>query len=688
MKYKKLVIICSIVCIIFGISSVCANEVNNTITTQNEQQINDIMLIDTVTDAVSNSEGTFSDLKNEIENTNTELKLTKNYTYTDNDAELINGILIKKQITIDGNGFTINGNMKSRAFDIQSTVILKNIHFENCRADTGGAIIFKNVKDGEIINSTFSNNYADSFGGCIYARSSSLKIQNTSFIENSARREGGSIYSYDTIFVFNFCNFTSNKAKIFGATMQFESSSGVIENCNFRSNTLTNMVQNVHWEEQYIQEGCLINCDIDNSDIKEAIGGKLRNITKLEVIITNHIVNITVINPNFFNGEGYFLDIEKYPFPTSHNSFSTKYSLKLYNNNVITDIDYVSIGLNQYRVYYNNFINEYYYYFNITQMVQSSISVESITAQRGTSSMLKIKIDTKSNSYDDIKKGYVELSIDGKSYNVPVIEGQSEISITLPKEAGTFNYNVKFIPYSKYIYSSSTNLNIISKYGTKVTVKSVKGYQRKKVKLTATVKDDTGKIIKKGKVTFQVNGKTYTAKVTNGKAKITIKYPKAHWYEDKSKHKGKYRYETSYYQSTYISSVKFNGYGQYMSSSSLFKVTSKGKTIKHKYRMYTYRTFTLPVKNTLKFYKKEYVIMAVGMKHLTSKNKLVIGVGDSDDHPIKFKVKKHYKKNGKRRWSNWFYCDEDHYVETTYGNAIKIDKVKINCYSPYFVKIY
>ena len=221
MKYKKLVIICSIVCIIFGISSVCANEVNNTITTQNEQQINDIMLIDTVTDAVSNSEGTFSDLKNEIENTNTELKLTKNYTYTDNDAELINGILIKKQITIDGNGFTINGNMKSRAFDIQSTVILKNIHFENCRADTGGAIIFKNVKDGEIINSTFSNNYADSFGGCIYARSSSLKIQNTSFIENSARREGGSIYSYDTIFVFNFCNFTSNKAKIFGATMQY-----------------------------------------------------------------------------------------------------------------------------------------------------------------------------------------------------------------------------------------------------------------------------------------------------------------------------------------------------------------------------------------------------------------------------------------------------------------------------------
>ena len=94
------------------------------------------------------------------------------------------------------------------------------------------------------------------------------------------------------------------------------------------------------------------------------------------------------------------------------------------------------------------------------------------------------------------------------------------------------------------------------------------------------------------------------------------------------------------------------------------------------------------VKNTLKFYHKGQVVIAVGMKYLNKYKRLIVGVGDNDDRPVKFKVMKHYKKNGKWRWDNWFYCDEDHYMETNYGFAIKIDKIKVNCYSPYFVKIY
>ena len=50
--------------------------------------------------------------------------------------------------------------------------------------------------------------------------------------------------------------------------------------------------------------------------------------------------------------------------------------------------------------------------------------------------------------------------------------------------------------------------------------------------------------------------------------------------------KGNYKYDTLHYKSTYECSVTFKGDDKYMSSSKTFKITSKGKTIKHKYRIY------------------------------------------------------------------------------------------------------
>ncbi|MEE0942700.1 MAG: hypothetical protein UIB63_06285 [Methanobrevibacter sp.] len=687
MKYKNVLFICLIICIIFSISSVYANDLNDTYIRQEEPML-EMSHDDRI---LSSNTGSFADLNNELKNANNELKLTRNYTYTDTDSNFQNGIEIRKNIVIDGNGFTINGNGKSKAFNIQTkTIILKNIHFENCNNDKGGAIYFYNVNNGEIINSTFTNNHGEN-GGSIFGHSSNLKIENSAFKQNYASREGGSIYVYNSILIIKSCDFERNHAKYLGGALYYSSSSGILENCEFRGNYLTNRITSP-LEKQYIQEGCLINCDISNSDINIAIGGGLRTITKLEVNVTDNNVDITVINPNFYNradfdGPGYYLAIEKYPFPTSHKSLLEKNSLKLYNNHATTSIDYIPIGLNQYRVYYSNFINEFYYYFNITKMGQSSISVTPISGQKGTDKLLKIEINDKS-VYDNNKKGYVIFTIDGKTYNYPVINGESEFLIKLPNKVGTFNYKVTFHPYSDYIYSSSANLKIISKYKTKTTIKSITGYQGNKVKLTATVKDDDGNKIKKGKVIFKVNGKTYSANVKKGVASVTIKYPKAMLDKKNTITKGNYKYDTLHYKSTYECSVTFKGDDKYMSSSKTFKITSKGKTIKHKYRIYNYRTFTLPVKNTLKFYHKGQVVIAVGMKYLNKYKRLIVGVGDNDDRPVKFKVMKHYKKNGKWRWDNWFYCDEDHYMETNYGFAIKIDKIKVNCYSPYFVKIY
>ena len=63
------------------------------------------------------------------------------------------GILINSDKTIDGQGHSIYGKNKARAFNITSgNVVFKNITFANCQAeDCGGAIIAENV------NLTFIN---------------------------------------------------------------------------------------------------------------------------------------------------------------------------------------------------------------------------------------------------------------------------------------------------------------------------------------------------------------------------------------------------------------------------------------------------------------------------------------------------------------------------------------------------
>ena len=87
---------------------------------------NDEMISVDSTDIISNPEngtytpgngsivgGTFSDLDTLIQNAGSELNLSENYTYTGSDPT---SIIIDKQITINGNGITIDGKGASRAF--------------------------------------------------------------------------------------------------------------------------------------------------------------------------------------------------------------------------------------------------------------------------------------------------------------------------------------------------------------------------------------------------------------------------------------------------------------------------------------------------------------------------------------------------------------------------------------------
>ena len=140
-------------------------------------------------------------------------------------------------------------------------------------------------------SSKFINNRADDGGG-IYSHSSNLRIENSCFLKNCAHKEGAAIKFYSSESILNFCNFTNNEARYGGAALYYSSSMGKLENCKFKANTLSNRIT-TPIDKQYIQQGCLFNCEFDNPDKNIAIGGGLRNITELHVKVTNNTDTIT-----------------------------------------------------------------------------------------------------------------------------------------------------------------------------------------------------------------------------------------------------------------------------------------------------------------------------------------------------------------------------------------------------------
>ena len=143
--------------------------------------------------------GTFSDLQTKIDAVGVGgvVNLENNYAYDDSFSN--NGITITNPITINGNGFTINGMGQSRIFNITSlnNVILNNITFMNGNSNLGGAIILNGDVSGiGIDNCKFINNTATQNGGAIYAKGAFINstVKNSEFASNIAAKNGGAIY--------------------------------------------------------------------------------------------------------------------------------------------------------------------------------------------------------------------------------------------------------------------------------------------------------------------------------------------------------------------------------------------------------------------------------------------------------------------------------------------------------------
>ena len=79
--------------------------------------------------------GTFTDLETKINGATGRLTLDRNYTYNPS-TDRVSGIIITKDIILDGAGFTIDGKNSARLFNIDQypTITLKNLNLINGKA--------------------------------------------------------------------------------------------------------------------------------------------------------------------------------------------------------------------------------------------------------------------------------------------------------------------------------------------------------------------------------------------------------------------------------------------------------------------------------------------------------------------------------------------------------------------------
>ncbi|MBR0059688.1 MAG: DUF11 domain-containing protein, partial [Methanobrevibacter sp.] len=201
---------------------------------------------------------TYTDLKNLIDNDNTgEITLLYNYQYNNGDPKT--GINITKDLVINGNGATINGQDASSLFNISSgvTVTLKNLtitHAAGFKVDSNPANCFHAINSQGNINifdCTFSENHAGDewtsqsieFAGAAIFCSGNVNIQNSSFIDNYVHNYGGAIYTTGTL-TLNNSYFSKNKAisrwdDVIGGAI-VANIIDIIENCTFVDNTAIN----------------------------------------------------------------------------------------------------------------------------------------------------------------------------------------------------------------------------------------------------------------------------------------------------------------------------------------------------------------------------------------------------------------------------------------------------------------
>ncbi|MBR4447147.1 hypothetical protein [Methanobrevibacter sp.] len=356
MKFGKVYAFLLVALIFFVMGSACAaneTDIGDNVDSSLDNVLGTCDDNEVLSEDIEFSGTTFSELKSEINSADDGDVITlQNDVIQKSSAR----ITISKEITIDGNGYTLNANGRSSIFLVTgNNVVLKNIVFENAKRNGalggaiewygangtlinctfvnnvisskaattkfsayGGAVFFNG--DGTVINCTFVNNKAesqgyDAFGGAIaFYKGSAINstVVNCIFVNNTASSDnlrngfGGAVYFGSTLYVsFNVivanCSFVNNLAKTSGGAIFIDGENNknndelyvVVTNCTFADNKATGTIGSCAGAV-YINKAA---CTVDNSSFvnntADAYGGAVYFDKAIGTMVNSRFINNT-----------------------------------------------------------------------------------------------------------------------------------------------------------------------------------------------------------------------------------------------------------------------------------------------------------------------------------------------------------------------------------------------------------
>ena len=480
----------------------------------------------------------FTDLNTTINGDgNSTIYLSHNYTYNNaTDSAFTSGIRISRDLTVYGNGVTIDGNKLARIFQVTDSslnVIFYNINFINGKADRGGAIY-----EGNAYNCTFTGNTAEYHGGAIYVGNA----YNCTFTGNTATDRGGAI-AYGNAYN---CTFTGNTASEGGAI----SGSVNAYNCNFSGNNATDRGGAIAYANAYnctftgntagnnggaMHDGNAYNCTFTGNIASE--GGAMFGGSAILCTFNGDTTEVTSIIPAIINVINYTSPYnvgERLKFnltvnDTLYNGFNT--TIKIYKGGSLVKTVY---GLTGEGWIVNLKPGRYTAVLSLTDYPdeQSSNTTINVIKEKTTITAKPIStiynvgknliITLKDQNGKAIKNAALTVNLGSAKKYTTDANGQVKINIATltPK-----TYNAKITYAESDIFNASTaSVKVTVKKATpKITAKSTSYKLKVKTKkYTAIFKDNKNKALKYTKVTLKVNGKTYTVK-TNSKGQATFK---------------------------------------------------------------------------------------------------------------------------------------------------------------------
>ena len=278
-------ILFALILVVFLISCVSANELNDTVLSD------------------------FDDLSNQINSTDEgqTVYLEKSYELTNTSQK---HIIIDKSITIDGKNNTISAPEPQRVFWVKAdNVIIKNINFINSKT-TGlaGGVISWWGNNGTLENCNFINNSASSAGGAVLWKGNDGSIKNCNFSDNTVitaadvsltsgegydpsqlhimtvNSDGGALYLQGNNISVDYCIFINNVADFSGGAITIHWGNNItVSNSKFKKNNAGQSGGAIAW----------------NGDDALIINSKFNGNGPNDLFLNSH--NITIINSKFLN---------------------------------------------------------------------------------------------------------------------------------------------------------------------------------------------------------------------------------------------------------------------------------------------------------------------------------------------------------------------------------------------------